>query len=167
MNARDWLLADLDRRVGLCRETTPGPWLADDAELYAGAVGAEWIGETLSVEPGSRSVENAAAHIAASDPSTLAGLYGWLRGEVERHAYEAEHDTPEYVVGHTTPGAWSSCPACRDLRSFSTARGCCPFVSGLAAALGYREAGGGPEGTQRRPSRRSAARSANAFQAGR
>lgn len=120
---REWILVDLDRRIGLCRKAqaeSPGPWMLD----------AEPVSNMLSIEaqpygddglmadvPATRG--RTAEHIAAHDPTSLAALYEWMRGVAQRH---------------DIPGTRHTCPACGG-HGGNTAT--CPIVAGLASALGY------------------------------
>ena len=137
---REWVLAEIDRLVEGCRTATPGPWGWTEEsphgdggpDLYSCSVtdpvphsprstpiprrvvagwGHDWWG--TEVEPPDQ------AHIAAHDPSRMAALWEWLRGEVEKH----------------DDGGCTACESSSD----------CWFTPPLAAALGYREAGGDDE----------------------
>lgn len=132
MNARDFLVAELDRRIGLCRAATPGPWSVDANAVRDEARTALALTYPRRESPYDPTEHRAnAAFIAAHDPTSLAALYEWMRGEVGHHAL-----TPCRTL---SPG-WFECRPCS--LAGMTEDDTCVFVAGLASALGYPGGGG-------------------------
>lgn len=131
---REWVLAEIDRRLGLAAAATPGPWhphftihgdpsVVRDVERFAFTKVCD-----VTVSPDDYGRANT-AHIAASDPSLLGALYGWMRAEVEKHA--------RYRRWRSGLLRWW-CPICPHDGAESETDAC-PFVRSLADALGYEE----------------------------
>jgi len=116
VNARDWTLAEIDRRIALARDSESGPWFDED-DLAEG-LAAKFVADSAASD---------AALIVAHSPAVLLPLYEWMRGEVERHEERTQGD---YVY----------CPRCAVL---SLPPASCRFVAGLASALGYPGSGEG------------------------
>ena len=127
MTPREWVLADLDKRIALAKAATPGPWAANANGVHRpdGTCVATTHQETAE------SRRRDARHIASHDPSRMVAVWEWLREQVRMHR-------PTERV-HPNPGgpAWTEqvCAACGDWWN-------CRFVASLAASLGYETGGG-------------------------
>jgi len=133
-DVRTWTLAEIDRRVAAAQAATAGPWRIAG---YAGTDSIVADGEPPA-DDGDGTVmvadiyeEDDLHYLVGLSPDRMVALYEWMRGEVGKHKRQGCPECSFTYDGCECGDEWSDDG--------------CPFLAGLASALGYPGSGEGED----------------------